>query len=230
MENKKKGSSLIKNNYEVRKIDNSETWPFLLKKHYLKRIPSISFSFGLYKVNTKFKAIEGVVTFGIPVSKELRLNICGEKFEKKVYELNRLCLLHNEKNLASYLVSNAIKQLPKPTIIISFADTELHCGYIYQATNFNYIGKTKAHLRWRNVDGKHSRSIKKGQFGEIIKNNKDWWQEREKPKHRYIYFHTSKTLKKHLIKNLQHPIENYPKIDNKNYDSGGDCERQGVLF
>ena len=67
-------------------------------------------------------------------------------------------------------------------------------------------------------------------IGEKIRNNKDWYQEREKPKHRYIYFNTSKTLKKHLIKNLQHKIEKYPKLENKKYDSSAECEMQGVLF
>ncbi len=219
---------MINKKYEVRSIDNSETWPFLLKKHYLKRIPSITYSFGLINLESKF--LEGVVTYGIPVSPELRQHIVGSEFEEKVWELNRLCLLENKKNLASYLVSNSIKLLPKPTIIISFADTELHNGYIYQATNFYYIGKTPTRLRWKNVDGKHSRSIKKGEFGEKIRNNKDWYQVREKPKHRYIYFNTSKTLKKHLIKNLQHKIEKYPKLENKKYDSSAECEMQGVLF
>ena len=72
---------MINKKYEVRSIDNSETWPFLLKKHYLKRIPSITYSFGLINLESKF--LEGVVTYGVPVSPELRQHIVGSKFEEK---------------------------------------------------------------------------------------------------------------------------------------------------
>jgi hypothetical protein len=34
--------------------------------------------------------------------------------------------------------------LPKPTIVVSYADTAMgHIGYIYQASNFLFTGTTK---------------------------------------------------------------------------------------
>ena len=37
----------IKDKYYVESIDSRETYDWLLNKHYAKRIPSISYAFGL---------------------------------------------------------------------------------------------------------------------------------------------------------------------------------------
>ena len=38
----------MKKNYKVQKIKNQECKEWFLHKHYAKRIPSISYAFGLY--------------------------------------------------------------------------------------------------------------------------------------------------------------------------------------
>ena len=117
---------------KVLPIKSEETYPWLLQKHYAKRIPQIMFAFGLYEESI----LIGICTFGIPASPALCMGICGKEYADKVLELNRVCLLENGKNQASYLVSNAIKLLPKPSIVVSYADTNHgHVGYVYQATN-----------------------------------------------------------------------------------------------
>ena len=72
--------------YEVRRIDSKETYDFILNKHYAKRIPSISYAFGLYKKNELF----GIMTIGKPASNSLCVGIAGKVYSKYVYELNRL--------------------------------------------------------------------------------------------------------------------------------------------
>jgi len=122
---------------KVLPIKSEETHPWLLQKHYAKRIPQIMYAFGLYEESI----LVGICTFGIPASPALCMGICGKEYSDKVLELNRVCLLDNGKNQASYLVSNSIKLLPKPSIVVSYADTEHgHVGYVYQATNFLYTG------------------------------------------------------------------------------------------
>ena len=122
---------------KVLPIKNEESYEWLLKKHYAKRIPQIMFAFGLYESDE----LLGVVTYGIPASPSLCMGICGKDYSAKVLELNRVCLLNNDKNQASFLVANSIKLLPKPTIVVSYADTNKgHVGYVYQATNFIYTG------------------------------------------------------------------------------------------
>jgi len=121
-------------------IKTEEAVPWILRKHYAKRLPSISYAFGLYEDGV----LIGIVTYGMPASNQLCEGVCGIENKQKVIELNRLCLQDNSKNQASFLVANSIKLLPKPTIIVSYADTaQGHIGYVYQATNFLFTGTTK---------------------------------------------------------------------------------------
>lgn len=157
----------IKDKYKVESIDKYLTYDWLLNKHYAKRIPSIIYSFGLFYDNL----LIGVCTFGMPPSSTLSESICGEKYKNYVIELNRLIVNDNlEKNVLSYFVSNSIKFLSKPAIIISFSDQNLgHNGYIYQACNFIYTGKSlnTTMLIDKNGNEFHFRNI-----GHLQKNNK----------------------------------------------------------
>lgn len=128
----------IKDKYHVLPIDKKETYPWLNKKHYAKRIPSISYSFGLYN---KSKVLKGVCTFGSPCYEMENGNCVFKDFNVKTVELNRLIKNDDlEKNVTSYFVSCCIKLLPKPICIVSYADPNNgHMGYIYQATNFSLL-------------------------------------------------------------------------------------------
>ena len=88
----------------VIQIKPNETYQWLLEKHYAKRIPQIMHAFGLYVDGV----LKGVVTYGIPASPALCMGICGKKYSDKVLELNRLCLMENNKNESSFLVSHSI--------------------------------------------------------------------------------------------------------------------------
>jgi len=216
---------------KVLPIKNEESYPWLLEKHYAKRIPQIMFAFGLY-INDEMK---GVVTFGIPASPSLCMGICGQEHSTIVLELNRLCLMDNNKNESSFLVSNAIKLLPRPTIVVSYADNaQGHVGYIYQATNFLYTGLSAHRVDWtvKGLEHKHSKTISDGMTLESIKAKygDDFYYTERSRKHRYILFHGSKTDKKVLNGKLKYEVLPYPKGDTKRYDSGGDVTTQGLLF
>ena len=216
---------------KVLPIKNEESYPWLLEKHYAKRIPQIMFAFGLY-INDEMK---GVVTFGIPASPSLCMGICGQEHSTIVLELNRLCLMDNNRNESSFLVSNAIKLLPRPTIVVSYADNaQGHVGYIYQATNFLYTGLTANRVDWtvKGLEHKHSKAISYGMTLESIKAKygDDFYYIERSRKHRYILFHGSKTDKKVLNSKLKYEVLPYPKGDTKRYDSGGDVTTQGLLF
>jgi hypothetical protein len=131
---------------EVKQIQRNDCEEFILNIHYAKRWPSISYAFGLYVDNK----LEGIVTYGTPPSSTLRRGIAGDDYIKDVLELNRLCLRHNKKNQASYLVGNSLKKLPKNKIIVSYADTSQdHLGIVYQATNFIYCGLSAKRTDWK---------------------------------------------------------------------------------
>ena len=211
-------------------IKTEEAAPWLLNKHYAKRIPMIMFAYGLYENNQ----LIGVITYGLPASPTLCVGICGKDWSNKVLELNRLCLMDNFKNQASFLVANSIKQLPKPSIVVSFADSSQgHVGYVYQATNFIYTGLTAKFMEWavKGQEHKHSRSFSNGSIKDFKEKHGDNFYYKERPrKHRYIYFHGNKTEKKQMNKLLKYKIESYPKGDCIKYDSGGAVRTQNLLF
>lgn len=197
-------------------IKNEESYPWLLEKHYAKRIPQIMFAFGLYEQNQ----LVGVVTYGIPASPSLCMGICGKEWADKVLELNRLCLQDNNKNQSSFLVSNSIKMLPKPTIVVSYADAgQGHIGYVYQATNFLFTGATKERTDMGGRDGKHSRHNKDPNI-RVFRSSK----------YRYIYFHGDKKQKKLMRDLLKYDVLPYPKGESKRYDSGNLVPTQDLLF
>ena len=198
-------------------INSFEVEPWLLEKHYAKRMCPISFAFGLY-IDEK---LVGIVTYGVPASPNLCMGVCGIDHKDKVLELNRLCLNDGVKNGASFLVSKSLQMLPKPTIVVSYADTAIWLsGYIYPASNFLFTGTTNERTDMAGEDGKHSRQS----FGNSeIRINRS-------AKHRYIYFVGSKSQKNNLFKQLNYEVMPYPKGDSQRYDSGSTVKTQQLLF
>ena len=214
---------------EVLPIKHEECEEWLLKIHYAKRIPSIMHSFGLYVD----KKLDGIITYGMPASPALCVGVCGEDHRHLVLELNRLCLLNNKKNQASFLVGNSLKLLPKPSIVVSYADTSMnHNGYIYQATNFIYTGLSAKRTEWRiRGSNRHSRTLTAQHTLQEMQNNPDKFYRLDRPqKHRYIYFLGDKKQKKEMLSKLNYNIKPYPKGDNVNYEVGHIPTVQGVLF
>jgi hypothetical protein len=212
---------------KVKSIDTFLTKEWLLKKHYAKRMCSISYSFGLFDLDN---VLIGVCTFGSPPSRALCVGVCGIENANKVLELNRLCVNDGlERNTLSYFVSNCLNMLPKGFIIVSYADTSQgHNGYIYQATNWIYTGLSAKRTERYDINNpnRHSKSVTENKntiYSELAV--------RERPqKHRYIYFTGSKTQKKHFKKQLNYKIEPYPKGENKRYDSSYTPTIQTELF
>lgn len=203
--------------YEVREVSLKETYHYILNIHYAKRMPSVTYRFGLFKEGTNFldEELVGVVCYGSPASQSLCKGICGPDHAKIVLELNRLVLKNNKKNEASFLVGQSIKLLPKPRIIVSYADTEQnHSGIVYQATNFIYTGLSDKRNEWR-MKGttKHSKTVCEQYTLAERKENPDKFYVVERPrKHRYIYFHAGKKYKKKiLLPSLRYKIKSYPK-------------------
>jgi len=200
----------MKDKFYILKIDSYQTYDWLINKHYAKRIPSISFAFGLYDKNN---ILQGVCTIGKPASPSLCVGVCGKENSKYVFELNRLCVNDGlPKNTLSFFVSKVLKKLPS-LIIVSYADKgQNHNGYIYQATNFIYTGATKSRTDKYVEGGKHSRHYDNTKQNGLRKFRSS--------KHRYIYFTCNKKYKKKFTKALNYPVENYPKDENSNYILG----------
>ncbi|MFW6047430.1 MAG: hypothetical protein ACOCP4_06580, partial [Candidatus Woesearchaeota archaeon] len=192
----------IKEKYEVKNISFKELKPWLLKKHYAESIPPVSYKYGLFLD----EGIVGVCSFGKSYAREE-----GESWEDfPVRELNRLVTKDGlEKNTLSYFVSQCLKSLPSPMIIISYADPNHgHHGYIYQATNWIYTGKSsseKVYLDKRTNKKLHRRTLY-DKFGtSSIKKLPNYIVPLGKTegKHRYYYFIGNKRKKRKMKKMLR---------------------------
>lgn len=220
---------------KVLPIKPEEAEPWLLKKHYAKRIPPISYAFGVYKGSQ----LVGVVTYGTPVSSALRSGVCGKQWTNNIIELNRLCC-DNEKNVASTLVGRSLQMLPKPTVVVSYADTEQgHVGYVYQATNFVYTGLSAKRTDWKLKGMEHLHGATVVDMSRGQENRAQWMRDKfgddfylqdRSRKHRYVYFVGSKSQKKLMQFALMYEIEPYPKGDSRRYDAGGAVATQELLF
>ena len=139
----------------------------------------------------------------------------------RVVELNRLCLLGNHKNHASILVARSLKLLPRPKIVVSYADTSQgHVGYVYQATNFLYCGLSAKRTDWK-VKGRehlHGQTVAdefRGQPNRAKlmreKYGDDFYLAPRPRKHRYVKFTGSKREVKEMLHLLRYPVADYPK-------------------
>ena len=224
-------------NYEVKRIKNQETKEWLLKKHYLKRLTSVSFAFGLFQN----KILVGVCTFGNAIPQQMKKSLCGDKYMHLVYELNRLCVKEGlKKNTTSYFVSSCIKKLPKPTIVVSYADKSVgHTGYIYQACNFYFTGQSHSQKDWvlKGSEHLHSRTLmdefafQKNRIEKLKqKYGTDLYQKERPPKNRYVLFWGTRKQKNQLKRNKLFESKPYPKGENKRYDSSYKVTIQQRLF
>lgn len=194
----------------VVEISSDTAWDFLQFRHYAGRRPQIMVAFGWY-INTKLVA---VCTFGKPASNFVCESICGAEHRKSVYELNRLCRIDELKEQLSQFVGACLRELKKKDwIIVSYSDEGMsHNGYIYQACNFIYTGRTEERSDRCCLEGNHPRHQTHSDTKYRIVRT---------PKHRYIYFATnSKKLRKIWNKALRFKVEDYPKGENKNYVLG----------
>ncbi len=212
----------VKNLYEVRPIPTSYTKGWCLKKHYIKRLPSIQQAYGLFL--KKSGLLIGICAFG--PSSNYKENEAWLPF--KVLELNRLIVDDGYlKNTTSFFVSQCLKRINYPKVIVSYADIEMgHYGYVYQATNWIftgitgennniYITKDGKELHQRTVDigdgGAYRRRLyEKGIIVDVKKTGR---------KARYYYFCGDKRTKKEMLEKLRFPIMPYPKGKSNRYDS-----------
>ena len=202
----------------VDRIRSEETYDWILNRHYAKRVPNITDAFGLYDG----KELIGVITYGIPPSPSLCRGICGDDHSHLVLELNRVCLLRNNKNEASFFVAKTLKMVRSPRIVVSYADTSMnHVGTIYQACNFIYTGISAKRNEWREIGtNKHSKTLcEQVSLEERIRETDKYEHIARPQKHRYIYLLGSKKEKKTFKKALNYPIEEYPSGTSKRYQT-----------
>ena len=194
---------------EVKRVPSQATHDLILTKHYAQRLPSISHAFGYFEHGQMI----GALTIGKPASHQLCVGLAGPHWSSNVYELNRLIVDgYTHPNALSFFVGKAMKLLANTDIVlVSYADESMgHHGYIYQATNWVYTGKTKSRTDKYTPSGKHSRHYT-DEYPHLRKVRSS--------KHRYVYV-PNRRLRKRFFRDMNYPIVDYPKGNNERYRLG----------
>lgn len=186
----------------------------------------ILFAFGLYSGNV----LCGVCSFGISANQHL--NKIGEY---SILELNRLVVNDSvKKGALSFFVSKCLKMLPTPYIVVSYADPNNgHTGFIYQATNFLYTGKTTVSAVYKKGGKEYHGKSFSNKFG---RRDRKFAEENgfkvvtKMAKHRYFYFIGSKKQKKDMLAKLPFKVLPYPKGQNTRYDTSYEVRTQLTLL
>ena len=224
----------------IRAISKSVAKDMIIKNHYTHKWSLCRVAYGIfYKTDVKSEFLDGFnekligcVIYGQPAGRSAARSVCNLIKLKEVMELTRLWIedMPNCKNIESYSISNSIKLIKRdyPAIkcIISYADGEQgHCGGIYKATNFLYQGCSSVALMPNHsvsltgppsYNWIHSRTVSSRWGSHNVEHlkkaiGKTFWRKIESNKHRYIIFIADKVSNKRFVKNLKHPVMEYPK-------------------
>ena len=224
----------MEKNFTVRLIPNSWAKPWILYRHYARRMCSISLAYGLLDESNTLK---GICTFGHPPTSQLKSKYVFEDFDVEVLELNRLAIEEGmDKNTLSYFVSSILRIMESPKCLISYADgNQGHVGYIYQATNWIYTGISSGQDFYedsRNGTIYHPKTIV-DKFGTRCLDKIPEYFIKHKEvsgKHRYFYFVGSKKQTKEMRKQFKYQIFPYPKGESRRYDFGKERKGKGFLY
>jgi len=216
---------LNKDDIEVVDISREDALPFVKYKHYAKRVPAMSYLYGLYFHGL----LRGVCIFGSSANRSN--NTIGGS---KAIELVRLFVddeVSVHRNMTSYFLGKCLKRLPRGLAVVSYADCHNnHAGYIYQATNWFYCGQgQRKNGRFdsgvtsfiRDSDGKkfHARSFA-DKYGACTGPNAKahgFTRVFDKPKHKYLYFTGNGRATASFFANLGLKQQEYPKTENVRY-------------
>ena len=197
--------------HRVLAIPYKEAKAAILANHYLHRMGSCSWAYGLYDEGR----LAGVVTFGSPVSSTLCRGVCGPDEAPNLTELTRLWIEDGQPwGTASWFVARAMRQVPK-SVIVAFADPSVgHHGGVYQALNFVYTGLGPPRKRW--FDPAHPnahthRSATSRAANQTLRDEGRLLYIPAVQKHRYVFFQGRR--KRTLREKLRYPVLAYPKPD-----------------
>jgi len=179
----------------LKEINNKEARVFLGKYHYLPAISKSGYHLGCYLEDRLIASI----TFSHVTRKEMIIKQ-GLKSTREIREVGRFCIStgYNKRNFASWFMSKAVKEFKKLNndvrLLISFADTTLHGGTIYKASNWIYDGETKPNYMYQSPDGYliHKKTVwdrakKLNNSEEEYSKNHSYLKVWSKKKYRFIY-------------------------------------------
>lgn len=131
--------------YVVQEIDSTLANEVVKRYHYSgKAVPNSQLHLGVYdEIMGGIQVLVGCLSFGPPINGDKTTSKLSDN--PRVYELNRMVMKNSEpRNSESKAIAKCVKWLRANTDIdwlLSFSDgKEGNVGYIYQASNWKYLG------------------------------------------------------------------------------------------
>lgn len=178
----------------IKEDNNSDARKLYGRYHYLPAISKSGYHIGAWLGDEHVAC----ATFSHVTRKQIADRL--KMKPKQVRELSRFCIIptRNKTNFASWFMSRAVSRLKtsNSTIqaLISFADTTLHDGTIYEASNWKYDGLTKKNYVYRSADARfyvHKKTVwdrakKMGMSESEYADKHNYIKAWSKPKKRYL--------------------------------------------
>lgn len=140
----------MKHYFDVREINKSVALEMIQKYHYSNTLPKLNKYFlGFYENNV----LQGVMTLGWGTRPLHTIKLIFPTLGTQDYlEIGRMCMTDEmERGSESQMIKACIKWLKRNhrevKVLFTWADGMLgKCGYVYQASNFMYIGYSKTDI------------------------------------------------------------------------------------
>lgn len=153
---------------QIREIHKNDAIPFIQKYHYSKILPRLTKH---YLGTFDGDKLIGVITLGWgtqPLQTITKIFYKHKFTTKDYFEIGKMCFLPeiNKSNSGSQIMSTLVKWVKENTetkFLYTLADGIMgKCGYVYQASNFQYIGKfsTSVYMDKETKEKMHPRSAK----------------------------------------------------------------------
>lgn len=157
------------NDYLITEIDKEEAIPFIHMYHYSKILPRLTkYYLGVFSE----KGLVGVITLGWGTQPLQTITKIFYKHDVKTtdyLEIGKMCfspIANNNRFSGSSILSKLVKWVKQNTdckFLYTLADGIMgKCGFVYQASNFKYIGdfKTSVYMDKQTKEKIHPRSAK----------------------------------------------------------------------
>ncbi len=189
----------LKKRFYIKRISRRSAKSLLDVYHYLHESGGFrsGINYGLFEVGSNL--LIGVCVFHTVSAKGIAKGCFGVNAYKLdgFMELGRLCINPHkfEKNITSFFLSNSVyllRKAVKVTALLTYADSDFHNGYVYQACNFKYYGLTapKKDFFILQSDG----SYKKLQRGKCRGLVGEWRDKSQKHRYLIVYDKSLQTL------------------------------------
>lgn len=204
---------------ELRRIQVSESIPFIKKYHYTSTCANGVIRYGWFQDDT----LIGVSVYDTG-TRSMQKCVFGESLADTVLHHHRLALIPGlPKNTASQFIAACLKQLkvdrPHIRAVVTYADLCLgHAGTIYKATNALYTGVvTRGNIKYLTRDLKivNPTSLK-GTWPQRREEAyiRGWREFRCQGKLRFVYLLGNKTEKANSRRRLRLKTLSYPNLEN----------------